>query len=85
LSLTDDESVICWRDSLRGWGGGLTKPLEETVEHDVNQNWVGVGTLKELEKIIPEIYLLSTTLRAWAAERVIEVANRKRQLGNLQG
>jgi hypothetical protein len=26
---------------------GLTKPVEESVDHDVRQNWVGVGTLKE--------------------------------------
>jgi hypothetical protein len=37
----------------------------------------GSGTLKEFEDIMAEIYLPSTTLRAWAAERVIEVLNRE--------
>jgi hypothetical protein len=46
LTLTDDEFVICGRDRLRDLRG-LTKPVEESVDHDVRQNWVGVGTLKE--------------------------------------
>jgi hypothetical protein len=28
---------------------GLTKPVEESVDHDVCQNRVGIGTLKEFE------------------------------------
>jgi hypothetical protein len=73
LFLTDDELVICGRDGLRG----LTKPVEKSDEHDVRQNRVGIGTLKEFEEIMAESYLPSTTLRAWAAERVIEVFNRE--------
>jgi hypothetical protein len=76
LSLTDDELVICGRDGLRGLRG-LTKPVEKSVDHDVHQNRVGIGTLKEFEEIMAEIYLPSTTQRAWAAERVIEVLNRE--------
>jgi hypothetical protein len=48
LSLTDDELVICGRDGLRGLRG-LTKPVEKSVDHDVHQNRVGIGTLKEFE------------------------------------
>jgi hypothetical protein len=69
LSLTDDELVICGRDGLRGLRG-LTKPVEKSVDHDVHQNPVGIGTLKEFKEIMAKIYLPSTTLRAWAAERV---------------
>jgi hypothetical protein len=50
--------------------------VEKFVDHDVHQNRVGIGTLKEFEEFMAEIYLPSTTLRAWAAERVIEVHNR---------
>jgi hypothetical protein len=48
LSLTDDELVIRGRHRLRGLRG-LTKPVEESVDHDVRQNRVGIGTLKEFE------------------------------------
>jgi hypothetical protein len=48
LSLTDDELVLCGRDGLRGLRG-LTKPVEESVDYDVPQNRVGIGTLKEFE------------------------------------
>jgi hypothetical protein len=48
--LTDDELEVCGRDRLRGLKG-LTKPVEELVDHDVPQNRVGVGTLKEFEWI----------------------------------
>jgi hypothetical protein len=70
LSLKDDEFVMFGRDILLVFRG-LAKPVEESVDHDVRQNWVGVVTLKEFEKIIAEIYLPSTTLRAWTSERVI--------------
>jgi hypothetical protein len=76
LSLTDDEFVISGRDRLRDLRG-LTKPVEESVDHDIRQNWFGIGTVKKFEWIIAEIYLPSTTLRAWTAERVIEVLNRE--------
>jgi hypothetical protein len=44
---------------------GLTKPVEESVNHDVRQNWVFIGTVKEFGYIIAEIYLPPTTLRQW--------------------
>jgi hypothetical protein len=37
--------------------------VEKSVKHDVRQNRVGVGTMKEFEEIMAEIYLPSTTLR----------------------
>jgi hypothetical protein len=49
LSLADDEFVICGRDRLRDLRG-LTKPVEESVDHDVRQNRVGIGTLKSLNR-----------------------------------
>jgi hypothetical protein len=48
LSLTGDELVICGRDRLRGMQD-LTKPVGKSVDHDVRQNRVGFGTLKEFE------------------------------------
>jgi hypothetical protein len=33
----------------------LTKPVEKSVDHDVHQNRVGIGTLKEFEEIMAEL------------------------------
>jgi hypothetical protein len=58
--MTDIESVICGRDAL--WDlGSLTKPEEESVDHDVHQNWFGVGTLKELVLIIVQLFAIDDT------------------------
>jgi hypothetical protein len=45
--------------------------VEESVDNDARQNWVGIGTLKEFEQTIAEIYSPSTTVRASAAECVV--------------
>jgi hypothetical protein len=60
-----------WIGDMRG----LTKPVDESVDHDIRQKLVGIGLLREFEQIIAEIHLPSTTLRAWTEEYVIEFLN----------